>query len=489
MAISYLFLQFYLTWFCLIPLFYILEKANMKKSILYGLLYGVVCASVLFYWVIPVSIRYSGGFTFYSLIFYCIAVIYFATYFVFFGIGYRFFKISSKSLITTGVSVSGFFVLLELIKINLLPGLPWLQYNLAVTQVSNLWIIQWTSLGGLYIIIFFIVFFNYVLTQYLLTRKAILLKTAIGTIIVLLLGSFILSISREKPPYSNFNTVLLNENINAETRWNDSTGYYLADLFFKLNKDAIKYDPDLIVWSEAAIPWKFEPDDEFIPKVLSITYQSKADHLLGIFSSSLEDSQLVYNSAYLIKKDGSITGRHDKTVLLDLIEKPFNNILSTILPFINTNRYENILAGKSQNLILSGKAQIGVFICNESLSEDLYEKYISEGANLFILMSNDAWFENTPLKIHHFYITRMEAVIWGRDVIVNSNTGIVGVIRSNGEIEALPQSNSPRIFNCKAHLASNATLYSSIKNLIIPFYLVLTFLPIVLRRKQNETYK
>ncbi|MGE5497624.1 MAG: nitrilase-related carbon-nitrogen hydrolase, partial [Syntrophothermus sp.] len=204
--------------------------------------------------------------------------------------------------------------------------------------------------------------------------------------------------------------------------------------------------------------------------------------LLGILSPSASDKRLVYNSAYLIKHDGRITDRYDKSILLDFLEKPFNSGLLSVLPFINISRYDNILSGRRQNLIKSGKANIGVLICNESLSGDMYSNYIMEGANLIILMSNDSWFENTMLQVHHFYITRIYAVMMGRDVIVNSNRGITGIIRADGEIVSLPLSKTARIFGCEADLYSRQTVYIRIQKYIIPFYLLLTFISVFKRR-------
>lgn len=483
MGVTYLFFQFYLAWFCLIPLFYVLEKANTRQSFLYSFFYGIIVSTILHYWIIPVASMYSGGFTLYSILFYFAAILYFSLYFAFFGLGYRFLRSRSTSLILAGVSISGLYILLELIKINLFPGLPWFHYNLAVTQARNLWIIQWASLGGFYVIIFTIVFFNYLLTQFIITKKNFLLKTVAAVVVVFILGGFHLSTTNDDTTNNKLDVVILNENIPAETRWNDLTGDSLANIFIKLNEEAVKYNPDLIVWSETAIPWKFEPDDEFIPKVLSITNRSKANHLLGIFSPSSQNNNLVYNSAYLIEHDERIKARYDKTILLDFLEKPFDGNLLSVLPFINAGRYENILPGKSRNVIQTGKAQIGVLICNESLSDDMYSEYVKAGANLLVLMSNDAWFENTPLRMHHFYITRIEAVKSGRDVIVNSNRGLAGIIRCNGNVEVSAPSNTARIINCEAHLSSKKTVYSAIKNFTIPFYLLLTIVPIFKRRK------
>lgn len=479
-GIAYLFMQFYLAWFCIIPLLYVLEKADFRQSFLYGLLYGLVTSSILFYWIFSVASRYSGVFSFYSILFYGIAVVYFSLYFALFGMAYRFFNSHSKNIILSGISIAAIYVLLEFLKMQLLPGMPWFHYNLAVTQAQNLWIIQWASIGGIYLIIFAIVFFNYLLIQFLIRKQGILLKTALGVSIIFFSVGFLLSTTHSERGDDKINAVLLNENLPAETRWDDNTGDSLANVFFKLNEEAAKYNPDLIIWSETAIPWKFQPDDEFIPKVLSITQRSKADHLLGILSPSIRNNQLVYNSAYLIKSDGRIADRYDKTILLDFLEKPF---AGGLLPFVNTSRYDNILPGKMPNVVKSGRAEIGILICNESLSEDIYAKYNEAKANLLVLMSNDAWFENTPLRKHHFYIARMCAVMNRKDFIVNSNRGITGIIRSNGDIEALPQSNTARILNCEANLSSKTTIYSEIKNYTIPFYLLLIIFSIIRRIK------
>ncbi|MDP4197001.1 MAG: apolipoprotein N-acyltransferase [Bacteroidota bacterium] len=481
-GLSYLFMQPWLSWFCLVPLFLVLDETKLKQSFIYSLIYGAIAALILFYWIIPVAGRYSGRFTFHSLIFYAGAVFYFSLYFALFGSGYRFLHRYTESSIISGASVSGLYVLLEIIKLNLFPGMPWFHYNFAVTQSQNIWAIQWASLGGIYIIIFTIVLFNYLLSQYLIKKETNLYAIASAVIIIFFGGGFLLSINKIPGSKDKFNAVILNENISAETRWNDLTGDSLANVFFRLNEEAAKYKPEMIIWSESAIPWKFETDDDFVPKVLRITYWSRADHLLGILSTSMQDKRLVYNSAYLIKYDGRIIDRYDKTILLDFLEKPFNGGPLTVLPFINISRYNNILTGRKQKVIKSGKADIGVLICNESLSEKIYKNYIKEGADLFILMSNDSWFENTMLQVHHFYITRLYAVMMGRDVIVNSNRGVTGLIRANGEINALPLSNKARIFSCEADLHNAKTVYFRIQNFTIPFYLLLTFISVFKRR-------
>ncbi|MGE5499274.1 MAG: hypothetical protein ACM3Q2_14420, partial [Syntrophothermus sp.] len=156
-GLSYLFMLPYTAWFCLVPLFFILEGAKLKQSFFYSLAYGAIAAFILFYWVIPVAERYSGRFTLHSLLFYAGAILYYSLYSALFGSGYRFLHRYSCNSILSGVSVSGFYVLLEYLRLSLFQGMPWFHYNLAVTQAQNDWAIQWTSIGGLYIVIFIIV--------------------------------------------------------------------------------------------------------------------------------------------------------------------------------------------------------------------------------------------------------------------------------------------------------------------------------------------
>jgi apolipoprotein N-acyltransferase len=113
----------------------------------------------------------------------------------------------------------------------------------------------------------------------------------------------------------------------------------------------------------------------------------------------------------------------------------------------------------------------------------MYAGYDRAEANLLVVMSNDAWFDNTPLQTHHFAITRIAAVMMGRDVVVNSNRGIVGLIRGNGAIEALPPSHTARTVKCVAHLSSKTTLYATARYFTFPLYALLACLSIVIRRK------
>ena len=60
--------------------------------------------------------------------------------------------------------------------------------------------------------------------------------------------------------------------------------------------------------------------------------------------------------------------------------------------------------------LITDYGKLGVLICNESLSPYEAKKLTTNGAEILLNMSNDAWVENTYLVDHHFYAARARAV-------------------------------------------------------------------------------
>ena len=138
---------------------------------------------------------------------------------------------------------------------------------------------------------------------------------------------------------------ILQENIKAETRWNESNGDLIAEIF-NLSRQAASNNPDIIIWSETAVPWTYRTDDDLFDSVLRITEQTNTFHILGILTESKSYPDKVFNSAYCINSKGKITSRYDKINLLSFIESPLISEDFKI-PFLSEGVYLNILKGAS----------------------------------------------------------------------------------------------------------------------------------------------
>src|SRR5258706_7939656 len=84
-------------------------------------------------------------------------------------------------------------------------------------------------------------------------------------------------------------------------------------------------------------------------------------------------------------------------------------------------------------------------ICNESSVPSAASTMTKNGAQFMLNVSNDGWFSNTYLVDLHFYYVRMRAVETRKDVAINSNTGISGLIKASGEIAIKNKSDEPYI--------------------------------------------
>ena len=468
-SISIYHVWFWLIWIALVPLLSVLLSQPPKKAFFYGWLFGITEASVLLFWITASTQRYSGSQTLLGVPIWMAAVLYYAFFPALFAVVFTWFfgkKEHIKSSLVLQIILAGaIWILCEWLRMNLLPGMPWLKYSLGFTQASNLNGIQLAAVTGQWGISAVIMAVNY-LFVYAIVKKQCSVAVIGAGLVLLFYGFGFIASNPSNEKSKPVKIAILQENMKAETKWQASTGDSLAAIYFNLNRQAVKKHPDIILWSETALPWTFRTDDDLLHMILQITYESKAGHILGSLSEAEGDPGKVYNSAYYIEPDGRVTSRYDKVDLLSFIEKP---LLSPSLrvPFLSQGVHNNVLAGSDIRLLNTSFGKIGVLICNESLLPYQSHKAVKMGADFLVNMSNDAWFEGTHLVKHHFYYARMRAVETGKNVVVNSNRGIAGLIEGNGKIIKRHVSTLPSCIDVDLTPGTRTTLYQTLGDWMI----------------------
>ena len=90
--------------------------------------------------------------------------------------------------------------------------------------------------------------------------------------------------------------------------------------------------------------------------------------------------------------------------------------------------------------IRDGKAgrniPFGSAICYESVYGEYFTGYIHEGARFMTIITNDAWWGNTPGYRQHLRYASLRAIETRRDIARCANTGLSAFINSRGEITA-----------------------------------------------------
>ena len=76
---------------------------------------------------------------------------------------------------------------------------------------------------------------------------------------------------------------------------------------------------------------------------------------------------------------------------------------------------------------------IAAIICLESIYPDFTREYVNKGAEVFVVMTNDAWFDHTFGPEQHFAISQVRAIETRRYIARCANSGISGFISPTGE--------------------------------------------------------
>ena len=479
----------WLIWFSLIPLLLIIPNHSIKRSILYGGFFGLIVGSILLSWIFETTSRYAGTETLLGIPIFIVICIYYSIYPLIFSVLYSLLlkkkSIRSSSILTTVLIGAILWVILEWVRINIFISMPWVIHTVAISQLKSLYGIQLVSITGQWGISFLIVMVNLLFALAIKHSKLKYGIYALAIVVLFYFSGFVIFNMFDSSAGKKIKVAILQENLKAHIRWNESNGDRLAQELIDLNYEAANYNPDLIVWSETVIPWPYLPNDDLINIAVDITKKSNPEHIIGILTKVETDTTKLYNSAYLINSDGVAVSRYDKVNLLSFLERPF---LSKDLkvPFLSESNYTNLIQGSNHQPLKGRYANMGVMICNESISPDEAKRALKRGANLLITISNDAWVEGTHLIDIHFYASRLRAVESGKDIIINSNCGIGGIISGNGIIQVQNSSQYPVCITGEARIRNYSTLYSNFGDWFIYLSMLILLILVFKRIKQGK---
>ncbi len=430
----------FLAWFALVPLLKAIDNESFFGAFKYGFIAGAVHYLTLLYWIVVVLERYGSLNAIVSLGPLILLCLYLALYPAFF------------SALTTYLTGSRFFLLfmpgiwvgLEYVRAKLLTGFPWCL--LGYTQYDHLHFIQVADLCGVYGVSFLIVLLNglvYHLFFHLYNKNRRLLKwevliTALLVSATLAYGHFRLSADkREKEVRRQVNAVVIQGNIDQSLKWETSYQAKTMETYQRLTRAAFDFNPELIVWPETSVPFFFQDDVNFSPKIYLLSRES--DTLLVFGSPAYKkhyEKTKYYNRAYLITPDNTPPQYYDKVRLVPFGEyiplKKYLFFINRLVPAAGDFEQGNRVAP------LKGKhLSMGVLICFEAIFPDLARAHAMAGANLLVNLTNDAWFGSTSAPYQHLSMTVFRAVENRLPLIRAANTGFSAFIRPQGEIIAL----------------------------------------------------
>ena len=162
---------------------------------------------------------------------------------------------------------------------------------------------------------------------------------------------------------------------------------------------------------------------------------------------------------------------------------PYKNLLEPIigevlLDFGGTIATRGI-QNKRSNFQSNDKVIIAPIICYESIYGSFVTEYVRYGAQLLVVISNDAWWGNTEGHRQLLSYSRLRAIENRRAIARSANTGISAFINKNGEITNKIDYGKKGILNGDVELNNKLTFYTKYEDYIARIALLLFILTIL----------
>ncbi len=260
------------------------------------------------------------------------------------------------------------------------------------------------------------------------TYQYVTILTAFITLFVL--GQLSKQIRWSRPAGPSIPIALVQGNIPQSMKWDPKLVDFNLNEYHRLTQKA--WGNALIVWPENAVPL---PLDDAEPFLADLDQQAKAHHasiLLGIPVSANADSY--YNALIAI---GGAQGRYFKKHLVPFGEYvPLERYFHTFFELIHIPMSDFIAGDKKQPLIQMGTTLISPLVCYEVAYSSIVRSTLPK-AQLFVVVSNDAWFGDSIAAWQHLQITQAQAISSGRPFLFSTNNGVSAIIDQYGNITAM----------------------------------------------------
>lgn len=428
--------QFYLTWFCFVPVLFAVRDVTPRRAAALGMCFGQVTQLGGFYWVAELLRNFAGVPTPLDWIATVLLCAYQA---VVCALSVALVRRAELSLGVAPVwSLPVVFPALELAFPLIFPNaIGYSQYRFtAVTQV--------VELGGMTLLGSLILLVNGAVFEALRSRgRAPLARLAVPALcLAAALGYGLLRIPQVDAAQRDarrLRVALVQTNVGAASKL--QSAQQSSRQHAAASREALAQDPaiELIVWPET-VYYEYVPRSG--PDVPGLADAGITTSLVFGAPTAVFDAQgrvtEFYNSMVLVSPENRTLGIYDKIELVPLGETipglTWFPWLAQLIPapalLDRGTRFEH--------LVLEDGTRLLPLICIEdiipSLVRELWQR--AGPADVLVNVTNDSWYGHTHEPIHHMAMSTFRSIETRRALIRSTNTGISVLVDPVGRITA-----------------------------------------------------
>jgi apolipoprotein N-acyltransferase len=192
--------------------------------------------------------------------------------------------------------------------------------------------------------------------------------------------------------------------------------------------------PELIVWPEYPVSLYYFDDASLRKRVAELAQKTGAYIILNAIGFDKERGGRALNSAATIAPDGRLVSRYAKIFLVpfgEFVPWPFSTFVESI-----TLESGNFVPGNEVTVADINGHKAGTYICYENAFARGVRRFVAEGAEVLVNISNDSWYGATAARHQHLLLARMRALENSRWLLRATNDGITSIIDPAGRVVA-----------------------------------------------------
>ena len=413
----------FLAFFAFIPIFFLFEKKiGPKKNIIGSLIFSTSYTLVSLYWISLVTV---GGFLGLFILFGFYFIIYFGAVNI----------VAKYKPELTNLAIIVFWMLFEYLQNYGELRFPW--FNLGYSMAEYDWLIQLADIGGVFIVSLFVLLLNYSLFMgFFKLKKSIIFSLFI---LIIWIGYGGWRINTLPVKLDDKTISLIQASIPQNFKWEESFSDSTIIRYRKLDAEAMKSKPDLIVWPESALPdYLLQRRSKFSRFLHSEISKHKVNIFTGfpryeIGEKGSYEPYKFYNSATLFNALGGYQKPYDKMILVPVGERmPFLDIFP-ILWKLQLGQ-ANFSYGEKPAYFNLDQYTFSSLICFEIAFPHITNRIMKEPVDFIVNITNDAWFKRSAGTYQHAMLAKFRAVEIRRSIYRAANTGYSMVISPTGKI-------------------------------------------------------
>ena len=496
-----------LAWIALTPLLVALSGESRMpnpefrptRAFALGLVAGVMYFTGTLYWITRVMAVYGGLQGWVAVLINALLIAYLALFPALFAVVVRRLVMAHGPAALMAAPLV--WVTAELGRTYLLTGFPWVL--LGYSQVPVLSLAQFASVFGVYGLSMLVAAVSAALAVLALgVRSAAgsrrvgdalpLAATVAVVVMIAVWGSRRVARSEWTRTGDPIRVGLIQGNVDQGQKWDPARASAIFQDYLRMTRQAIGEGAQFVVWPESSTPFFFEEDRPGAEMVREVARQARVTILLGSDQVDwrAEGGRRIpdkyYNSAFVVRPDGSTAGAYRKMHLVPFGEYvPLKELLFFAGPLVEA--VGPFSAGVDPTLLPVNGHPISVAICYEVVYPNLIRQFVVRGSEMLTTITNDAWFGKTSAPYQHFAQASMRAIEEGRYLVRSANTGISGIVDPYGRVVAQTTIFEPAVLVGDARFLRPSTFYARHGDVLPYASAVVTAIAVVLSRRRSRT--